>query len=380
MKKTLLTILAAVPAFAFAQMPFTVKGKVGTIGAPSKVFLRYVADKKLVMDSTVAVNGEFTFTGTVKDITSATLIYDPAGTGLSKLDRKMKTDIAQVYLSAGTATVTSADSLSKAKVSGTKVNDDNIVYKAYMKPVTDKQAQLSAWYMATPAETRKGKEFQDAYEAKSDVIDKENATLTKAYIKSHPTAYMSVTALTSALGYYPEYADAAAVFNTLSPELKATATGVRYAGLLEKWKKTAIGAMAPEFAQADTSGKMVTLSSFKGKYLLIDFWASWCGPCRAENPNVVSAFNKYKDKNFTILGVSLDQPTGKTKWIDAIKKDGLNWTQVSDLKFWDNEVSSSYGIQAIPQNILLDPNGKIIAKGLRGKDLTDKLEQLFGKI
>jgi peroxiredoxin len=103
-------------------------------------------------------------------------------------------------------------------------------------------------------------------------------------------------------------------------------------------------------------------------------------PCRAENPNVVKAFNKYKDKNFTILGVSLDQPGAKQKWIDAIHKDGLNWTQVSDLKFWQNEVSTAYGIQAIPQNLLLDPSGKIIAKGLRGKDLDNKMEELFGKI
>jgi peroxiredoxin len=380
MKKALLTILAGLPVLAFAQTAFTIKGKVGTIGAPSKIFLQYRADGKTVLDSTVAVDGAFTFSGTVKDIIPATLILDSKGTGLAKLDRKSKVDVAQVYLSEGTATVTSADSLSKAIVTGTKVNDDNTAYKAFMKPVTEKMGKLSAWYMATPAETRKTKEFQDEYEAKSDVLDKEQGDLSKAYVKSHPDSYLSLSAMNSALGYYPEYADAAAMFNSLSPALKATTAGKTFATRLLKLKSVALGAMAPEFAQADTAGKMVSLSSFKGKYLLIDFWASWCGPCRAENPNVVAAFNKYKEKNFTILGVSLDQPNGKQKWIDAIHKDGLNWTQVSDLKFWSNEVSTAYGIQAIPQNILIDPTGKIIAKGLRGKDLTDKLEQLFGKI
>jgi peroxiredoxin len=332
------------------------------------------------MDSTLATNGTFSFTGSVKDITSATVMADYKGTGYGKLDRKVRADAVQVYLSEGNITVTSADSLAKAKVAGTKVNADNAGYKAFMKPVNDKYAELSKWYTATPAETRKGKEFQDAYEAKSDVLDKEEADLAKSYIKSHPDSYLSVTALTSAGGYYPEYADAVALFNTLSPALQATTAGKAYGTRLEKLKLVALGAIAPEFAQADTAGKMISLSSFRGKYLLIDFWASWCGPCRAENPNVVKAFNKYKDKNFTILGVSLDQPGAKQKWIDAIHKDGLNWTQVSDLKFWQNEVSTAYGIQAIPQNLLLDPSGKIIAKGLRGKDLDNKMEELFGKI
>jgi peroxiredoxin len=150
--------------------------------------------------------------------------------------------------------------------------------------------------------------------------------------------------------------------------------------MIESAKVTAIGAIAPDFTLPDANGTPVTLSSYKGKYVLIDFWASWCGPCRQENPNVVKAYNKYKTKKFTIIGVSLDKPGAKDAWMSAIKNDGLTWTQVSDLQFWDNKAAKLYGITSIPQNFLLDPTGKIIAKNLRGGDLEAKLAEIFGKI
>lgn len=128
-----------------------------------------------------------------------------------------------------------------------------------------------------------------------------------------------------------------------------------------------IGSVLPDFTQNDVSGKAVKLSSFRGKYVLVDFWASWCGPCRGENPNVVKVYNAYKNKNFTVLGVSLDQD--KSKWVEAIKKDNLTWTHVSDLKYWNNEVAVKFGIQSIPANFLLDPNGVVIAKDVRGEEL-----------
>lgn len=134
------------------------------------------------------------------------------------------------------------------------------------------------------------------------------------------------------------------------------------------------GSMAPEISLPTVSGEQVMLSSFKGKYVLVDFWASWCRPCRMENPNVVAAYNKYKDKNFTVLGVSLDDD--KDKWQEAIAKDGLTWTHISDLKGWESVAARTYGIESIPSNVLVGPDGKVIARDLRGEALEEKLAEV----
>lgn len=172
--------------------------------------------------------------------------------------------------------------------------------------------------------------------------------------------------------YYSTYVQVAEKLKKEWPDYSQADNFVNY---VDKMRLLAVGQPAPEISLPNPEGKIVPLSSMKGKYVLVDFWAKWCGPCRHENPNVVSAFQKYKDKGFTVYGVSLDR--NREEWLQAIQQDKLTWTHVSDLKYWQSEAAKTYNITGIPFSLLLDPNGVIIAKNLRGAALHQKLEEIF---
>ena len=195
------------------------------------------------------------------------------------------------------------------------------------------------------------------------------------FVKKHPDSYVAPLAIIRLLQATQDGVTAEQLYKLMPAQIQVSGLGQYVSKEVQDSKINPIGSVIKDFSQTDTSGNPVDISSFRGKYVLVDFWASWCRPCRMENPNVVAAYNKYHDKNFTILSVSLDQ--AKPAWLSAIKMDGLIWNHVSDLKGWNNEVAALFHIQSIPQNLLIDPDGRIIAKNLRGAVLESKLDQIL---
>lgn len=274
------------------------------------------------------------------------------------------------------------DNFPASKISGSKEQDLYGAFTAQSNKAEQKiMDQLTLKYgeafmkKPDPKDARYKQLVQD-YDSLNAPAQKAELDSLKEFIKTNPASFSAVYLLD---GYSRnmDLKDVEALYDVLAPDYKGSSNGKHIAAGIEARKVTAIGRTAPDFAQPDTLGNMVKLSDFRGKYVLLDFWASWCMPCRAENPNVVKAFKEYKDKGFTVLSVSLDQPGKKAAWMAAIHKDGLAWTQVSDLKFWNNEAVLLYGISAVPSNLLLDPQGKIIAKDLHGEDLEKKLDEVL---
>lgn len=259
------------------------------------------------------------------------------------------------------------------------MNTENERVNALLKPIYDQYEALNNEYKSKSLADQQDPKYIKTLEDRANAIQQQTIDAKLDYVAKNPKSYMALMAFNSTLPPEFDAIKAEKIFATLDPSLQNSILGKDLAKRIALVKKTSEGVEAQDFTQPDVDGKPVKLSDYRGKYVLIDFWASWCAPCRRENPNLVRSYAKYQKKGFEILGVSMDKAADKSKWLKAIQDDGLTWRQVGDLKGWENEAGAMYDVKAIPMNFLVDPNGKIIAKYLRGEELDKKLAEIFDK-
>ena len=374
MKKIVFSLLVLGPVGLFAQQkPFTLTGELkNSPVSGGTVYLAYVKDGKTQLDSTQVAAGKYIFKGEISSPELATLF----SVSPMSMASRMPKNHAGIFLEPLSFTITHVDSFSNTVTSGSVANTEYSKLMKQLEPLITKEQKLTVDYReaSSAGDTARVNQIEKDFEAIHNTMKEDVLTV---YVKNNPSSPIALFALQNTIGDELDPAVVGPLFDHLSEVNKKSEAGVALEKAIVAARVTSVGQVAPDFTQNDTLDKPVSLSSFRGSYVLVDFWASWCGPCRAENPNMVTAYNKYKGKGFKILSVSLDKPGARDKWLEAIHKDGLTWQHVSDLQFWDNAVAKAYGVNSIPANFLLDPQGKIVGKSLRGKELDKKLGEIY---
>ena len=336
----------------------------------------------LALDTVKVENGKFEIKGKVTEPAFHTLILQGANGPIPFI---LETGEIKIAID--------KDSIHKSKISGTYNNDE---YVKFNEELTKTQKALVDFQKNNTQKMQAAQQAQDTatinglmkqYMKIQTEVQADSKKKYLAYAEGHPKSYISALIIQGMLGDpSTDVKKAEALYNSLDESLKNTAPGKEIKTKLGQAKMPAVGATAPpvgdakwrsDFSAPNPEGKVISLKESLGKVTIVDFWASWCGPCRKENPNVVAIYKELHSKGLNIIGVSLDKE--KSKWTDAIAKDGLTWTHVSNLKFWDEPIAAQYGVQSIPATFILDASGKVVAQDLRGPELKAKIIELLSK-
>jgi peroxiredoxin len=378
--------ILAFSAAAFAQASsksaatFSISGKIGTLNKPTRIYLDYSFKGKFYTDSTDLVNGAFAFHGNVDGIAECRMTLARDGRGRDfEIYAKGAGDVIYFDFGGEKITIASKDSLYNASVQGSKIYAEQAAFRKEtgLTPMDiSRKANLQIQRL-TPQQ-QQDTAYTNVVGAWVKQQRADRKIKLQRYAETHLNSRYSVSALREVLDIYQAPIDLISkMYHNLSATVKSSDAGVQFAQTLAGRVAAVAGNKAINFTQNNTAGKAVSLSDFKGKWVLLEFWASWCVPCRAEGPNLIKQYGLYKNNGFEILSVSADKD--RDKWVKAIADDGYMWEQVSDLGGWNNAVCRLYAIRYVPANFLINPDGMIVATDLTGEKLNSKLQEIFAK-